>query len=125
MKVAVVGSRGFVNKALLYKVLDNLKEKEPALDKIEVIVSGGAVGADQLAETYAREREIEMDIYLPEYERFGRGAPLKRNIKIFEAAYLVVAFLDGKITGTKHSINVATKKKKKVVIISVNKSEIS
>jgi hypothetical protein len=111
MKIAVIGSRGFTDQELLFKTLDKLPGKE-------VIVSGGAKGADKLAEVYAKERGIETEIYLPEYDRYGRGAPLKRNLKIVDAADLVVAFWDGKSRGTKFGIDYAGKQKKKVIIVN-------
>ena len=42
---------------------------------------------------------------VPDYERFGRGAPLKRNITIIEHADIVLAFWDGKSRGTKFVID--------------------
>ena len=43
--------------------------------------------------------------YLPEYARYGRTAPLKRNITIIENADLVLAFWDGASRGTKYVID--------------------
>lgn len=47
MKVAVIGSRGFDDAGQLYAVLE--------LETITEIVSGGAKGADSMAEAYAKE----------------------------------------------------------------------
>lgn len=43
--------------------------------------------------------------FLPDYEKYGRSAPLKRNINIIEYADLVLAFWDGKNRGTKFVID--------------------
>ena len=48
--------------------------------------------------------------YLPEYSRYGRAAPLKRNITIIENADLVLAFWDGKSHGTKYVIDNCVKR---------------
>lgn len=48
---------------------------------------------------------LKLTEFLPEYERFGRTAPLKRNITIIENADLVLAFWDGKSRGTKFVID--------------------
>ena len=43
----------------------------------------------------------EIRQYLPEYEKYGKAAPLKRNITIIESVDLVLAFWDGVSRGTK------------------------
>lgn len=90
MKVAVIGSRGLMVK--------NLENYLPA--GTTEIVSGGAVGADTSAKEYARSNNLKLTEFLPEYEKYGRKAPLKRNIKIIEYADTVLAFWDGKSHGT-------------------------
>ena len=109
MKVAVIGSRGFNDSAKLYSCL----EREP----ISEIISGGAKGADTLAESFAKEKGIPAKIFLPEYAKFGRGAPLERNKLIIDHADYVVAFWDRKSRGTKHAIDYAKAKGKLVKIV--------
>ena len=94
MKVAVIGSRGLQ--------VDNLGKYLPK-DTTE-IVSGGARGVDTSARKYAMEHGLKLTEYLPEYDKYGRGAPLKRNITIIENADLVLAFWDGSSRGTKYVI---------------------
>ena len=43
--------------------------------------------------------------FLPEYSRYGRSAPLKRNLLIIDYSDLVIAFWDGKSRGTKYVID--------------------
>ena len=69
------------------------------------IVSGGARGVDTSAKEYALAHGLKLTEFLPEYNKFGRGAPLKRNITIIEYADLVLAFWDGKSHGTKFVID--------------------
>ena len=69
------------------------------------IVSGGARGVDTSAKEYALAHGLKLTEFLPEYDKFGRGAPLKRNIMIIEYADLVLAFWDGKSHGTKFVID--------------------
>jgi predicted Rossmann fold nucleotide-binding protein DprA/Smf involved in DNA uptake len=110
MKIAVIGSRGFTHYRLLVTTLDEIPNKK-------MIVSGGAKGADQMAEQYAREHDIETKIFLPEYAKFGRGAPIKRNELIVKEADLVIAFWDGKSRGTKNAIDTAKALGKEVMIV--------
>ena len=95
MKVAVIGSRGLH--------VDHLEDYLPK-DTTE-IVSGGARGIDTCAKDYALRHELKLTEFLPEYEKYGRGAPLRRNITIIEYADLVLAFWDGKSRGTKYVID--------------------
>lgn len=97
MRVAVVGSRSFND----YKLLCDVVSKYD----ISLIISGGAKGADTLAERYADERQIKKEIILPNYDKYGRGAPLIRNKEIVNKADFVIAFWDGKSRGTKFVID--------------------
>ena len=94
MKVGVIGSRGLT--------VDNLEQYLPE-DTTE-IVSGGAKGIDTCAREYAISHGIKLTEFLPEYSRYGRGAPLKRNLKIIEYADVVIAFWDRQSKGTKNVI---------------------
>jgi len=42
---------------------------------------------------------------LPQYKKYGRGAPLKRNVQIIEHSDFVLAFWDGESRGTKQVIS--------------------
>ena len=95
MKVAVIGSRGLSVTDLGRYLPENTTE----------IVSGGAKGVDTSAREYAKNNGIKLTEFLPEYTRFGRSAPLKRNITIIEYADIVLAFWDGKSRGTKFVID--------------------
>ena len=94
MKVAIVGSRGLW--------VENLGQYLP--EDVTEIISGGAKGVDSCARAYAVANGIKLTEYLPEYEKYGRGAPLVRNITIIEHADLVLAFWDGTSHGTMHVI---------------------
>lgn len=94
MKVGVIGSRGLT--------VDNLEQYLPE-DTTE-IVSGGAKGIDTCAREYALSHDIKLTEFLPEYSRYGRGAPLKRNLQIISHSDLVIAFWDGQSKGTKNVI---------------------
>ena len=100
MRVAVIGSRGLQ--------IGNLGDYLPP--ETTEIVSGGARGVDSCAREYALRHELKLTEYLPEYNRYGRAAPLKRNITIIESADLVLAFWDGRSRGTKYVIDNCTQR---------------
>lgn len=95
MRAAVIGSRGLT--------VDDLGKYLPE-NTIE-IVSGGAKGIDTCAREYAISHGLKLTEFLPEYGKYGRSAPLKRNITIIENADIVLAFWDGSSRGTKFVID--------------------
>ncbi len=95
MKVAIIGSRGIKNI--------NLEKFLPK--DVSEIVSGGAIGVDTVARNYALSHGIKLTEFLPQYNLYGRSAPLKRNIQIIEYADVVLAFWDKKSRGTKFVID--------------------
>ncbi len=99
MKVAVIGSRGLE--------IENLEEYLPK--ETTEIISGGAKGIDACARNYAKSHGIKLTEILPEYEKFGRAAPLKRNDLIIERADVILAFWDGKSRGTRYVIETCQK----------------
>ncbi|MBC8530446.1 hypothetical protein H8696_01120 [Christensenellaceae bacterium NSJ-53] len=95
MRVAVIGSRGLS--------VPNLEQYLP--EGTGEIVSGGARGVDASARRFALAHAIKLTEFLPEYSKYGRGAPLRRNITIIEHADLVLAFWDGRSRGTRFVID--------------------
>lgn len=106
-RVIVAGGRDFNNYAGLAASLDYLLKN--INDEIQ-IVCGMARGADKLGEQYAKERGYKV-IYMPaDWDIDGRSAGFKRNIKMAEYADALVAFWDGKSSGTRHMIETAKSK---------------
>ena len=110
MKLAIIGSRG----------IEDFNIDEYVGEEVNEIVSGGAKGIDALAADYARQREIYLKIFLPNYERYGRGAPIKRNYEIVDYADEVLAIWDGRSRGTRSVIDYCNKKGKKVRVVIKN-----
>ncbi|MBQ1205665.1 MAG: DUF2493 domain-containing protein [Clostridia bacterium] len=100
MKVAVIGSRSIASA--------DLKRYIPP--DATVIISGGAVGVDALAEKYADERGLKKLIFYPDYELYGKSAPLIRNKLIVDSADLVIAVWDGESRGTEFTISYAKRR---------------
>ncbi|MBQ2724426.1 MAG: DUF2493 domain-containing protein [Clostridia bacterium] len=109
MKVAVIGSREIR--------IENLQDYLPQ-DTTE-IVSGGAKGVDTCAKEYALAHGIPLTEFRPEYSRYGRGAPLKRNLSIIEYADMVLAFWDGKSKGTGFVIEACKKRNIPILVYKI------
>ena len=112
MNLAIIGSRTFRN----YKyVSDTIKDKYNIQD-ISNIISGGAEGVDTLAAMFAKENNINLIEYIPDWNRYGNKAAFIRNELIINSADEVLAFWDGKSKGTMQSIKIAKNKNKKITI---------
>lgn len=116
MKLAVVGSRTFNEYPLL---CEHLAEYED----LTHIVSGGARGADSLAQRYAEEKGLNMTVHLPDWDKYGKSAGFRRNQYIVDEADAVIAFWDGNSVGTKHTIDITRKTQKYLNIVRVNSEE--
>lgn len=104
MKVAVVGSRS-LNVPDLQKYLPH---------QLTEIVSGGAAGVDRCAREYAQQNQIPLTEFLPQYDRYRRAAPIKRNEQLVAYADCVIAFWDGQSKGTLSSIQYALRAHKEL-----------
>jgi hypothetical protein len=120
MKLGIVGSRTFNDYGILNKILKNYF----ILWDISLIVSGGAEGADTLAEQFAKENEIDSLTLRPKWKIKGKSAGFIRNDKIWENSDTVIAFWDGKSSGTKHSFELAKKHNKDFLVVEYNSKKI-
>lgn len=109
-KTAIVGSRNL-----------NVNIENYIPPNTTLIISGGAKGIDKLAEYYANEHKIPIQTFLPNYETYGRAAPIVRNQEIVNACDTLVAIWDGKSKGTKSTIDFAIKSGKTVKIYEIGK----
>ena len=112
MKVAVIGSRhapASVSRRILEELPSNVSE----------IVSGGAQGVDALAAQVAALLGLPMRIFPPDFDQYGKKAPLVRNTAIVRYADLVLAFWDGASHGTQHVVAECIRQQKPVRLISL------
>ena len=119
-KVIIAGSRSFVdnkdNYRLLCQVCDKmLAQKHPDIE----IVSGGAPGADEMGEIYARQRYYDIKRILPDWEQFKKAAGPIRNYEMAAYSDALIAFWDGESRGTKSMIDAATEHGLKIKIVKV------
>jgi hypothetical protein len=113
MKLAIVGSRTFRDAVKFKRYMNSFDIQ------ISEVVTGGAIGTDQMAEMWAKARGIPVKVIRPEYKIYGRSAAIIRNIKIVFEADQVIAFWDGQSRGTKFTIEEAKRREKSVRVIQV------
>lgn len=113
MKVIIAGSRSFDD-------YETLKERcnyyLQGFGDIE-IVSGGARGADTLAERYAKEHGYKFTPFSAEWDKYGKSAGFRRNIDMANYGDALIAFWNGKSRGTRHMIEQATLKGLRIRVI--------
>jgi len=98
MRIGIIGSRGFNDYELVKTVMNEY-------EGVEVVVSGGARGADMLGERWANENGIKTLIFKPDWDKYGKSAGFIRNKDIVRNSDLIIAFWDGQSKGTKSSID--------------------
>ena len=113
MIYAVIGSRNLK--------INNLDKYIPS--NATEIVSGGAKGIDTCAKRFALNNNIKYTEFLPEYEIYGKAAPLKRNLQIIDYCDLIIAFWDGKSRGTKFVIENSKKYGKKCIVYLIGQQK--
>lgn len=118
VKVGIVGSRSITDEAYVFSVLDFYLRR--LLEENEVIIiSGGAVGTDTLAEKFAEQKGLKIEIYKPEYDKYPpKVAPIKRNQIIVDNSDYLIAITTGS-SGTASTIKMAEKKEIPIKIIKI------
>lgn len=112
MKFAVIGSRTITDEESVFQVLNSYKSE------ISVLITGGAVGIDQIAEKWALNIGIPTIIYIPDWNKYGKSAGIIRNKLIANDCDQCLAFWDGLSKGTKSTIDMCVKLGKRTHVIS-------
>ena len=109
MKLLIVGSRIITDFDL-----------SPYISKeVDTVISGGANGVDNLAESYADMHRLSKYIIRPRYDLYGRAAPIKRNEQMVNMADSVLVIWDGKSKGTQYTIKCSEKMNKPITLIKI------
>jgi len=102
-RILVSGSRGWTNKELIAAALPDSGDV--------LIIHGGARGADRIAARIARERGLARQVFLPDWDKFGKKAGILRNIRMLDDGKPTegMVFWDGKSRGAKHMLDLLRK----------------
>lgn len=99
-RILVTGSRNWVHPELVERVIwDTIRGRYPV-----TIVHGGAAGADsyasRLCRLYKHHPDLQEEVHLPDYQKYGRRAPHVRNdLMISLGADACLAFIRDESNG--------------------------
>lgn len=108
MKVIIAGGRDFNQQTYLNNAVEALR-----LDVTEVVSGkqktwdkdlGISYGADYQGEQWAFSKGIPVKPFPADWDKYGRSAGPRRNQQMADYADCLVAFWDGKSSGTKSMI---------------------
>jgi hypothetical protein len=109
MIVLVCGQRDFNNRDRLFEILDVYHSVTP----ITKIVSGGARGADKMAEEWAMFRNVDLRVFRARWDLYGKAAGPIRNRQMYDTMTpdAVIAFYHDptQSRGTKDMVSYAKK----------------
>lgn len=96
MKMVIAGGRDFEgteeDSIILHEIMNKLHITE--------IVSGGAMGADNFGERFAKDAELSLTRFPADWKRYGSMAGPRRNRQMAEYTDYVFLFPGGKGTGS-------------------------
>lgn len=107
MKLLIVGSRSIVDFDLSPYIPTD----------VDTVICGDAGRVDRLAEQYADLHRLSKYILRPQYARYKRAAPLKRNEQMVALADAVLVIWDGRSKGTQRVLKYAEKTGKPTTLV--------
>jgi hypothetical protein len=107
MRLLVCGDRHWSDFKLVVEVLDGFANQY--LWDV-VVIHGAAAGADTMAGDWADVRDVPVEVYPAQWDRYGKAAgPIRNQEMLATGIDLVLAFHDDirNSKGTKHMVNIA------------------
>ena len=120
VKLVIAGSRNFNDYVRFVNEVNSFIFDEK-IDNAEItILSGGAKGADQMAEKYANASNYALQVFYPDWDSYGRAAGPIRNAEMAANATHAIIFWDGVSRGSLSMIKEAQKKNLHYRIIRID-----
>ena len=105
MKVVITGTRNITD----YDLVDQtIKDSEY---KITEINCGDQQGVDVLAQSYAKKKRKKLNVFVPDWKKYGRNARDISDVEMVKDAEAVFLFWDGNDAGCKIVYREATAKR--------------
>lgn len=115
MKIGISGGRDFLD----YKKFSALMDEFRNHLEIDMIISGGAKGTDEMAYRYSIQKGITFVCHPPKPEDGYPARFFRRNLRIVEQCETLLAFPTKNSKGTYHAISLAKKLNKPCYVVEV------
>ena len=112
----VTGDRNYLYPSIIYNVLKEYRDNRG----LKRIIAGGAHGADRQAANAAKKLGIEVVEVFADWEKYGKGAGMRRNSEMLTYKPDVVLVFHEDLSsskGTKDMVNKATARGFEVIYI--------
>lgn len=113
MRVSIFGSRDLIVTERTIAYVRKFVENNFDLRDLDMIVSGGAKGADRLAEFVADDLELVKEIYKADWDKYKKSAGFIRNTDIAERGDAGIALVSKPLRLSKGTFDTYKKMKEK------------
>lgn len=110
-RVIVAGSRNINDYDFVVNAIKSFNVK------IDELVCGMAKGPDMLAHRWAKENNIKITEFYPDWDKHGKAAGIIRNREMMKYADALLAIWDGKSRGTDNMVYQMNHAKKYVSVV--------
>jgi hypothetical protein len=114
IRLIIAGGRDFNNAGMMVDAMQKYDFENLT------IICGCADGADSVGEQYARIKAIPVERFPAKWRvdgYYNKAAGYQRNVVMGDTATHLLAFWDGKSRGTKHMIDIATRKGLEITVV--------
>jgi len=119
--LTVTGSRSITDRDFIFASLNDFLKLHNLSPSKLTLNSGHARGVDLIAEDWAKELNIPIERFYPDWRRYNKAAGMIRNKVMVDCTDYVCGIWDGISTGTKGCIEYAEEKGKIVKVYDYNK----
>jgi hypothetical protein len=123
MRLLISGSRNFKDYTFFREqILKHYHDpsRSNGSHRISCIISGGAEGVDQMAEMFAEEFGIPIEVYPADWNTYGKSAgPIRNQQMLGQRIGEVVCFMGPHSRGTRHMMKISIENGKPTKLIRV------
>lgn len=107
---------GFTGSRSITKLTEEMLQALDSINDNDIVIHGGAVGADKLVAEYLSLNSIDTKVIRP-INPSNKMHYLYRNVEIVAMCDKLIAFWDKNSRGTKFTIDYAKSRNKEVIVI--------
>ncbi len=109
-RIVITGSRSITDNNFILACLNEanifLRNKHNIFMEKCTYIVGGARGVDKICENIFREHNLPVEVFLADWDKYGKSAGYKRNSTMAHKSNILISFWDGSSRGTKHMMDI-------------------